>query len=166
MEPILNDDFRDMLCLFNEEKVEYLLVGGWAVSFHANFRVTDDIDLWVKPSPDNAQRVIRALLKFGAPLHGMDIEEFAKPRYGLHIGVPPGRIDLMTTLKGVSFEQAWANRVSDDLSGIPVQVIGRDELLRNKSIVARPKDLADIDSIQQSERRRAERQDTDRSQGD
>ena len=154
MEPILNDDFRDMLCLFNEEKVEYLLVGGWAVSFHADFRVTDDIDLWVKPSQDNAERVIRALLKFGAPLHGMDIEEFAKPQYGLHIGVPPGRIDLLTTLKGVEFDRAWENRIHDELSGIPVYVIGREELLQNKNEVARPKDLADVDAIQKAHERR------------
>lgn len=153
MEPILNDDFRDMLCLFNEEKVEYLLVGGWAVSFHANFRVTDDIDLWVRPSRENARRVILALTRFGAPLHGMDVEEFANPRYGLHIGVPPGRIDLLTTLKGVEFEHAWDNRVEDELSGIPVHVIGREELLQNKAEVGRPKDLADVDAMRRSQQR-------------
>lgn len=163
MEPILNDDFRDMLCLFNEENVEYLLVGGWAVSFHARFRVTEDIDLWVRPTPENSERVIRALNRFGAPLHGMDVEKFANPRYGLHIGVPPGRIDLLTTLPGVSFEQAWENRISDQLSGIPVQVIGREELLRNKTEVARPKDLADIDAIQQSQKRHDQQRDEDRS---
>lgn len=147
MESTLNNDFRDMLCLFNEERVEYLLVGGWAVSFHADFRVTDDIDLWVKPSQANADRVIRALHRFGAPLHGMNIEEFSKPQYGLHIGVPPGRIDLLTTLKGVDFDLAWDNRIEDELAGVPVNVIGREQLLLNKSVVARPKDLADIDAI-------------------
>ncbi|MFN3166857.1 MAG: hypothetical protein ACE37H_07315 [Phycisphaeraceae bacterium] len=154
MEPILNSDFRDMLCLLNEEKVEYLLVGGWAVSFHAHFRVTEDIDLWIRPTPENAQRVIRALMKFGAPMDGMDIEDFAKPRYGLHIGVPPARIDLLTTLEGVSFEQAWASRLTDELSGIPIQVIGREELLKNKAVVGRAKDLADIESIEGAKRRR------------
>lgn len=150
MEPTLNEHFRDMLCLFNEEKVEYLLVGGWAVSFHARFRVTEDIDLWVRPTPGNADRVLRALVRFGAPLDGITASDFSQPRYGLHIGLPPARIDLLTTLQGVSFEQAWGNRIEERLEDIPVHVIGREDLLHNKLEVGREKDIADAAAIRKN----------------
>jgi len=152
MEPTLNDNFRDMICLLNEEKADYLLIGGWAVSFHARFRATEDIDFWVRPTPENAQRVMRALIRFGAPLKDIEADDFALPKFGLQLGRPPSRIDLLTTFKGVSFDEAWHKRMPETLGGLPVNVIGREHLLKNKLEVGRAKDLADVEAL----RKRAE----------
>ena len=155
MEQTLNDNFRDMIGLLNAERVEYLLIGGWAVSFHARFRMTEDIDFWVRPSRENAERVMRALVRFGAPVDGLGLSEqdFATPRFGIQFGRPPVRIDLLTTMKGLDFEKAWANRVVEKLGGIDVNVIGRDDLLRNKIEVGRDKDLLDVAAIKKAAKR-------------
>jgi len=152
MELILNDDFRDMIGLLNEEQVKYLLIGGWAVSFHARYRLTEDIDFWVRPTLDNAERMMRVLTRFGAPIDSMGVcaTDFAKPRYGLHLGRPPVRIDFLTTMKGLDFEEAWANRIVEEFVGISINVIGRDDLLRNKLEVGRDKDLLDAAAIQKA----------------
>lgn len=159
MELILNDDFRDMIGLLNEEQVDYLLIGGWAVTFHARYRLTEDIDFWVRPTPENAERVLRALVRFGAPVDSLGItaEDFAQPRYGLHLGRPPVRIDFLTTMKGLTFEQAWEHRVVEEFVGITVNVIGRDDLLHNKLEVGRDKDLLDAAAIQKATKRDADR---------
>lgn len=146
----LLDDYRDMLCLLNEEQVEYLLIGGWAISFHARFRYTEDIDLWVRPSPTNAAHLMRALRRFGAPLTNVTEADFIQPRYGLHIGVPPCRIDILTTIAGVSFDEAWPNRIEETLDGIPINVIGLDELIRNKQAAGRDRDLRDVAVLKKS----------------
>lgn len=159
MELILNDDFRDMIGLLNEEQVDYLLIGGWAVSFHARYRLTEDIDFWVRPTPENAERVMRVLTRFGAPLDslGVTAADFAQPRYGLHLGRPPVRIDFLTTMKGLSFEDAWKNRVVEVFVGVSVNVIGREDLLSNKLEVGRDKDLLDAAAIQKALKRDADR---------
>ncbi|MEM9415243.1 MAG: hypothetical protein AAGA29_07190 [Planctomycetota bacterium] len=153
MEQILNDDFRDMICLLNEEQVDYLLIGGWAVSFHARFRATEDIDFWVSPTPENAARIMRALIRFGAPLKDVDEDDFALPRFGLQLGRPPARIDILTTFRGVAFSEAWSKRVVETIEGLPVNVVGRDHLLLNKLEVGRAKDLADAEAIQKAAER-------------
>ncbi|MGB0767760.1 MAG: nucleotidyltransferase [Phycisphaeraceae bacterium] len=159
MELILNDDFRDMIGLLNDEQVDYLLIGGWAVTFHARYRLTEDIDFWVRPTPENALRVMRALTRFGAPIDslGVTAADFSQPRYGLQLGRPPVRIDFLTTMKGISFEEAWKNRVVEAFVGITVNVIGRDDLLRNKLEVGRTKDLLDVEAIQKASRRDIDR---------
>lgn len=159
MELTLSDDFRDMIGLLNEEQVEYLLIGGWAVSFHARFRVTEDIDFWVRPTKENAERVMRALVRFGAPTEGLSVADFAQPRYGLQIGRPPVRIDFLTTIKGLAFDQAWQNRIEEQLAGQKIYVIGRDDLLANKIEVGREKDIADAAAIRKASNRKPDSED-------
>lgn len=158
MEQTLNNDFRDMIGLLNDEQVEYLLIGGWAVSFHARFRMTEDIDFWVRPTAENAERVMRALIRFGAPIQSMGLSaaDFAQPHYGVHLGRPPVRIDLLTTMAGVTFERAWENRIIEKLSGVEVNVIGRDDLLTNKMQVGRDKDLLDAAAIRKAANQRGD----------
>lgn len=158
MEPTLNNDFRDMIGLLNDEQVDYLLIGGWAVSFHARYRMTEDIDFWVRPTAENAERVMRVLTRFGAPIEslGLSASDFAQPQYGVHLGRPPVRIDLLTTVAGLNFDQAWENRIVEKLSGIEVNVIGREELLANKLEVGRDKDLLDAAAIKKATKRDAD----------
>lgn len=140
----LNRDFRDILSSFNTERVEYLVVGAYALAAHGLPRATGDIDLWVRPTPANAQRVERALIAFGAPADQFNRSDFESDDLILQLGVPPGRVDVITSIASVSFDEAWPNRIIVELDGISVPVLGRDELLRNKRAVGRPQDQADV----------------------
>ncbi len=140
----LNRDFRDILSLFNTERVEYLVVGAYALAAHGLPRATGDIDLWVRPTPGNAQQVERALLAFGTPSDQFSRSDFESDDLILQLGVPPGRVDVITSIESVSFDEAWPNRVVVELDGISIPVLGRDELLRNKRAVGRPQDQADV----------------------
>ena len=141
---MLNSDFRDMLCAFNGAGVEYLVVGAYAMAAHGLPRATGDIDLWVRPAPDNALRVIRALSQFGALTHGISSADFEKPDLVFQIGIAPRRIDLLTAIDGVSFDEAVAGSTAIEFDGISVLVLGRAELIKNKRASGRPKDLADV----------------------
>ena len=142
----LNEDFRDLLLEFADGKVEFIIVGAFAVAYHGVPRATGDMDVFVKPSPENAKRVFDALVRFGAPLAsaGVKPEDFETPGIVYQIGQPPRRIDVLTEISGVSFDEAWATRQSVHFEGRVVHFIGRDELLRNKKAAGRPKDLADL----------------------
>jgi hypothetical protein len=141
---MLNPDFRDILSAFNAERVEYLLVGAYAVAAHGLPRATGDIDLWIRPSTANAQCVWRALERFGAPLQGMSAGDLEVPEIVVQVGLPPRRIDLMTSIDGVAFESAWRERVMIGVEGIEVPTISRDNLIANKRAAGRPQDLADV----------------------
>jgi hypothetical protein len=140
----LNPDFRDMLSAFNDEGVEYLLVGAYALAVHGLPRATGDMDLWVRPAPANAQRTLAALRRFGAPLADLTPEDLARPGTIFQIGVAPNRIDLLTSIDAVEFEEAWRNRMASTVAGIAVPVLSRADFVRNKRAVGRPKDLADV----------------------
>lgn len=140
----MTEDFRDMLGLLKKYGVEFLLVGAHAMAAHSTPRATGDIDLWVRPSPENAQKLWRALTEFGAPIDNASPEDFAKPGNGLHIGVPPWRIDILTKISGVSFNEAWNKRIEAEVLGQSVSVIGREHLIQNKRAAGRDKDLIDI----------------------
>ena len=150
----LNPDFRDILSSFNTEGVEYLVVGAYALAAHGLPRATGDIDLWVRPTPGNAPRVVRALLAFGAPADRFSRKDFESEDLILQLGVPPLRVDVITSIEGVTFDQAWPHRVSVDLGGIVVTVLGREELLRNKRAVGRPQDQADVARLEAQARAR------------
>jgi hypothetical protein len=141
---MLNPDFRDILSACNAERVEYLLVGAYAVAAHGLPRATGDIDLWIRPSTANAQCVWRALERFGAPLQGMSAGDLEVPEIVVQVGLPPRRIDLMTSIDGVAFESAWRERVMIGVEGIEVPTISRDNLIANKRAAGRPQDLADV----------------------
>ena len=140
----LNRDFRDVLSSFNAERVEYMVVGAYALAAHGLPRATGDIELWVRPTPENALRVERALITFGAPADQFSRSDFESDDLILQLGVPPGRVDVITSIESVSFDEGWANRLVVELDGISVPVLGRDELLRNKRAVGRPQDQADV----------------------
>lgn len=140
---ILPDDFRDFLRSLNDRNVEYLVLGGHAVSFHGYPRFTHDIDLFVRPRLDNAQRLLGALQDFGFGAIELKAEDFTVP-VTVVLGRAPYEIDLMTYVKGVELEQAWAERVAGTIDTVPVSFISKAHLIQNKEAVGRPEDLADV----------------------
>jgi hypothetical protein len=144
-----NADFLDLVDLMNGENVEYVIVGAFALAAHGFPRATGDIDFFVCPSGPNAARVIRALTKFGAPLQtaAVTAADFEKPGTVFQIGVVPRRIDVITEISGVSFDEAFASRLIRDVDGRQVAFIGRETLIRNKRAAARAKDLIDADVL-------------------
>jgi hypothetical protein len=129
-------------------EARFMVVGGYAVSFHSRPRATGALDLWVEPTAANAARVFRALRTFGAPLQELTQADLTQPDVVYQIGVPPRRIDLLTSLTGLSFDEAWADRTSGLLGGLEVPFIGRKSLIRNKRALGRARDLADLESLE------------------
>ena len=145
---MLNPDYRDMLSAFAEAEVEYLLVGAYALAVHGHPRATGDIDLWVRPDAENAERVLQALKAFGAPLAQISADDFTQPEVVLQIGVSPRRIDILTSIDGVDFAEAWPERMEITLEHLKIDVISRRHLIQNKRAVGRPQDEADIDHLE------------------
>jgi predicted nucleotidyltransferase len=143
-----NTDLIDLLRALNAEGAEYLIVGAYAFAFHGRARATSDVDLFVGSDPANAQRIWRALVAFGAPLADLSLSDLASPGVFYIMGRPPNQIDLITTIDGVTFEQAWVTRVESSYGGVPVSYIGREELIANKKAAARPQDLADVSYLE------------------
>ena len=148
---MLNANFRDMLSALSAADVDYLVVGAYAMAAHGCPRATGDIDFWVRPTTENAQRVWEALTAFGAPTSQIAVEDFVTPDVVYQIGVAPQRIDILTSISGVEFDAAWENRLVADLDGISAFVIGRHELRQNKIAAGRPKDLLDVDVLESDE---------------
>ena len=142
-----NKDYFDMLSMFNAENVEYLLVGAYAMAVYGCPRSTGDIDLWIRPTSANAERVWAALKKFRAPLANLTVRDFESLDLVYQMGVAPQRIDLLTALSGVEFEEAWKNRQQVEVSGLPVSVLGLRELIANKLATGRAKDLLDVELL-------------------
>ena len=143
-------DFLDLLKLFNQGKVRYLVVGGYAVGVHSEVRATKDLDIWVNPEIQNARRVYRALMKFGAPLANLKPADFTDRRSFYMMGIEPNRIDIIMALKGVNFNQCWKHRLRARVEGIKVNFISRAHLLRNKLMVGRTQDLADAEKLREA----------------
>jgi hypothetical protein len=146
-------DFAELLVLLREKEVKALIVGGWAFSYHARPRATKDLDIWVEPTSENVARLLQVLDEFGFGSVGLTAEDFLEPGRFVQLGYPPNRVDLLTTLKGVSFRDAWEKRVEDFLDGdqkVKVAILGRDELLLNKKTVGRPQDQADVAFLESS----------------
>ena len=149
---MLNQDFREMLSGLSAQQAEFLLVGAYALAGHGLPRATGDIDIWIRPTPDNAARVWRALAAFGAPLESLTIEDLTTPGVFFQMGVPPRRIDILTAIDGVEFDEAWSTRLDCVIDGIRLPVLGREALIRNKRASGRPKDLADLAWLEGGER--------------
>jgi hypothetical protein len=147
---VLNPDFRDLLSAFIDAKVEFLVVGGYAMAVHRLPRATKDLDLWVRPSAENAPRVLRALDVFGAPRHGLTEVDLQTAGTIYQVGVPPNRIDLITVVDGVRFDDAWRDRADVEVDGLSIPVIGRVHLILNKRAVGRPQDLLDANLLESS----------------
>ena len=139
----VNQDFKEMLRLLNGARARYLIVGAYAVIHHSEPRYTKDLDIWVDPDAKNAQRVWSALVKFGAPLRALKIEDLESDSLIYQIGIEPNRIDIITSISAVQFERAWKNRVRTTFGSIPIQVLSKSDLIRNKKSAGRPEDLLD-----------------------
>lgn len=145
--PLLTDDFREFLRLLNVHSVDYLLVGGYAVGLHGYPRATIALDVWVRPVQDNAERVVAALRAFGFDLPEVTPALFLSPRALVRFGVPPFRIELMTSIDGVDYDACRARAVEFDIDGLTVPVISLDDLKTNTRAAGRHKDLADLDNL-------------------
>ena len=147
------DDFKELLSIFNAQKVKYLIVGGYAVSLHAQPRTTKDIDLLVKPDADNAKAVYAALAEFGAPLEGVRAEDFSEHDKFFRMGRAPFTVDIIPEIKGIDFERAWQNRVEaviDAQSGLKASFISREDLIAAKLAAGRPQDIADVAALRKA----------------
>ncbi len=148
---MLNPDYQDILQIFRDEAVEYLLVGAYALAAHGYPRATGDIDLWVNPTRSNAEKVMRSLAKFGAPLTKVTTEDFETPDVVFQIGMEPNRIDILTQLSGLEkFSSAWRARMEINIEGIKIPVLSKSHLIQNKKSTGRPQDLADLAWLEQS----------------
>jgi hypothetical protein len=143
----LDKDLREFVELLNSNGVEYLVVGAFAVAYHGFPRYTADLDLLVRPSPENADRMLRALERFGFGSLGIQASDLCSPGMVIQLGVQPNRIDILTAISGVSFEEAWTSRIKAELDGIVTHYIGREPLLRNKERTGRAKDLGDAEEL-------------------
>ncbi|MBM4144315.1 MAG: hypothetical protein FJ225_12095 [Lentisphaerae bacterium] len=146
---MLNEDYRDMLQALVDEKVKFLLVGAYALAAHGYPRATMDIDIWVMPAPDNADAVLRALRRFGAPLRNATRADFEKEGTVFQIGVAPRRIDIITAASGLQFEDTFRNSAAVDIEGIEIHIPAAADLIRNKRASGRTKDLADAEALEQ-----------------
>jgi hypothetical protein len=152
----MNPDFRDLLSAFSACAVEYLVVGAHALAVHGHVRATKDLDVWVRPTRENATRVLDGLAAFGAPLHDLSLEDLSRPGLVFQIGVPPVRIDVVTGIDGVEFGPAWLDRLEAKLDGLVIPVLSRKDLIRNKRATGRLQDLADVEQLEKLERDRPE----------
>ncbi|MCK5305517.1 MAG: hypothetical protein KAJ66_00060 [Candidatus Omnitrophica bacterium] len=140
-------DFKELLELFNANNVEYAIVGGYALAFYGAPRYTGDIDLLIKPDQENAQKVLSALKDFGFDGLNLASNDFFSPGKVVQLGVPPVRVDIMTSISGLTWEQIAPNRVSGSYGNVPVYYIGKQEFIVNKKAISRHKDLADIEAL-------------------
>jgi hypothetical protein len=143
----VNPDFRDLLRALSDAGVRFLVVGAYAVSFHSEPRTTGDLDVWVDPSPENARRVHRALDEFGAPLTDLTEADLCSPDTVFQIGVAPRRIDIMTSITGVAFDEAWPGRAEGTYGDVAFPLIGVAALIKNKEALGRAKDLLDLETL-------------------
>lgn len=140
----MNRDFVEMLSALCAASAEFLVVGAHALAAHGVPRATGDLDIWVRPSPENAERVLAALRTFGAPLLDLSRDDLVRPDTVFQIGLPPSRIDILSGVSGVTFDDAWKNRLSVSIGELTVPVIGREDFIRNKRAAGRDKDLSDL----------------------
>ena len=145
---LFNRDYRDMIECLQRESVEFMLVGGYAVALHGWPRMTFDIDFWIMANPQNAAAVMRALKAFGAPLMDLKEEDFHKPGMVFQIGTEPQRIDILSAISGVAYEDADSRAVRMEVDGLSLKVIALDDLIANKRASGRPKDIADAMTLE------------------
>lgn len=148
----MSQDFKDLLSVFNAHHVEHIVVGAHALAAHGYVRATKDLDVWVRPDTDNARRTLKALAAFGAPIEDLREADLAGPGLIFQIGVPPVRIDILTSIEGVAFPDAWQDRVHARFAGEPVSVLSVAHLIVNKKAAGRRQDLADVERLEELQR--------------
>ena len=144
----MNQDFVDLLRAFAAHDVRFLIVGAYALALHGRPRATGDLDVWIDATPENASRVLAALADFGAPMDQVNEDDFSRPGIVYEIGVAPGRVDILTQLTGITFDEAWRGRVRHAFGDWEADFIGRQDFLRNKRATGRAKDLGDIEGME------------------
>lgn len=144
----MNRDFVEMLSALCAAGAEFLVVGAHALAAHGAPRATGDLDIWVRATPDNADRVLEALRQFGAPLLDLTKADLVSPDVVFQIGLAPSRIDLLTSITGVEFDRAWPNRIHVTIGELTVPVLGRNDFIANKEATGRPRDLLDVALLQ------------------
>lgn len=147
---MLNQDYKEMLSLLIEEKVEFILVGAYALAAHGFPRATGDIDIFVRPNPENAVNIYECLVKFGAPLEGVSVEDFSSPGVIFQIGVAPRRIDILTAIDAVSFQEAIEDALVIQIEGLEIPVLSKSKLIKNKESTGRIKDKIDAENLKKS----------------
>jgi predicted nucleotidyltransferase len=143
----LNRDYKELLKELNDAEVEYLLVGAHALAFHVEPRYTKDLDVWVNPTPKNAERVYRALARFGAPLQGVKAADFSTPGLVYQLGLEPVRVDVLTSCTGLDFNEAHGRRAAGSYEDVPFPVLSLTDLIANKEATGRPQDLVDLEHL-------------------
>jgi hypothetical protein len=149
----VNRDFLDLLAAFLAGDVRFLVVGAHAMAVHGVPRATGDLDVWIAPDRGNADKAWSAVAEFGAPLSSMGVtpDDFGRPDQVVQVGLPPRRIDILTSISGVAFDDAWPDRVVHETGGLAVPFLGRAALIRNKQASGRTKDLADLEALGESD---------------
>ena len=145
----LSKDLREFVELLNSRKVEYLIVGAHALAWHGLPRYTKDVDFFVGTHPENAEALARVIVDFGFASTGLSAEDFRKPNHVIQLGVEPNRIDILTGISGVGWEDAWATRVDGEMDGLPVFFLSEDAYIRNKLASGRPQDIADAQRLKE-----------------
>jgi len=143
----INPDYRELFRTFFEEKVEYLIVGAYAVTYYAEPRYTKDLDILIRPTLENATKTLAALKRFKAPLTDIKAEDLTDPELVYQIGVEPNRIDILMSITGIAFEEAWQHRVQSTYGGVPIYLISREDLITAKKASGRPQDLLDLERL-------------------
>ena len=149
----MNSDFSDLLKLMDQFQVRFLVVGGYAVIRHTEPRFTKDLDLWIEATAENAHRCFRALASFGAPLAGLGPLDFTQQGYIYQMGVPPLRVDILMSLRGLSFENAWLRRDVETIDDVSIPFLSKIDLIESKLVAGRPQDLLDVESLRNAEKR-------------
>ena len=149
----INSDFKELLRIFNEDRVRYLVIGGYAVMKYTEPRYTKDLDIWVDPTEENAARVFQALARFGAPLSKVAVEDFSDPDTVYQLGAAPVRVDILKAVPGLTFEEAWSRRLESNLADQVAFIVSRDDLITSKKGTGRRQDRADIRSLQKPSKR-------------
>lgn len=143
----MNQDFVDLLRAFNDHNVRFLVVGAYALGVHGRPRATGDLDVWVDATPENAGRIMTALKHFGAPLGQVTEADFGRVGIVFQMGLAPLRIDVLTQLSGLTFDEAWPDRTSAAFGPVTAGVIGREAFIKNKRATGRLKDLGDVEAL-------------------
>jgi predicted nucleotidyltransferase len=144
----VNPDYKDLLRVLNSYHVKYLVIGAHALAFYTEPRYTKDLDVWVEPSPENAEKVLAALREFGAPVRNLTQEDLVNPKTVFQIGIAPNRIDILTSISGVRFPSAWQNKTKTKYGGVSIHIISVDDFVRNKEATGRLQDRADAAAVQ------------------
>ncbi|MCB9964078.1 MAG: hypothetical protein H6855_02875 [Rhodospirillales bacterium] len=147
MKPIINKDIKELILTLNKHNTEYLIIGGFAYGMHVEMRATKDFDVWISTSEENAKKVFQALAEFGAPVSGLSEKDFQDEETLFMFGIPPNRIDIIPKIDGLTFEEAWKNRISQKAGDLEINLISLDDLIKNKQASGRDQDLVDVKAL-------------------